>query len=197
MIERINFIVESLPKEAYFNETITTLSRMADIDIVKKYLVDINYNEIVEKEKNRINNLFDESKGLTKQDSKNFELIYSNCSNGIERDNYSVFVVRERLLKRSEFSDLFFEKSMKRFIEVVGKVSGLPPMSYEVMIADLEEKTHGEVINGFYLKLIEKELEVYTIMLVLMQSLLFIMKLDIYYKLKNMLNLKSLRLILL
>ena len=50
--EQLIKIIQSLPKEIEFNETLNCLYRMKNIDIVTDYLNKINYSDVLEREKN-------------------------------------------------------------------------------------------------------------------------------------------------
>lgn len=144
IIINLTNIINSLPKEVYFNDTLNYLYMMKDIEVVGNYIEETGYKEILKKEKQRLSTLLGKGEGLTNVDSKKFEFIYSHCTNREDKEKCSVFVFKERLLMNSEFSMEFFEKAIIDFINFICIDAGLPKDSFKVFVKELEGR-HGEV----------------------------------------------------
>lgn len=158
VVSRLSIIINSIPNEVYFNETLNYLYIMLDVEVISKYFAKLDYQTIIENEKNRIKTLLEEGNGLTESDSKNFEFIYLHCCNSLEKEKYAILVLRERILKRSEFSLLFFEKTMLNFINLVCKNENLHPLSYGVAIRDIDN-ARGRVVNDILMQIDRKEIK--------------------------------------
>ena len=147
--DKMNEIINSLPQEIYYNDTLNYIYKMRGFSFINQYLYKIKYEDILNQECIKLSKKIDNDENLDIEETKKFEFITLNMFDRKELKSYNKYVLRKVITGKINFSYEYFELYMLDFIFTAMKESGVKG------IASIEnlEGHYGVVINSFFLKI--------------------------------------------